>query len=187
MNKNSRLLMIIASLLLLLLFLLPLWKITLGAPQYPDGLRMYLNIDGISDRGTGDIGNINIMNHYVGMKDINEEDFKEFTYIPYIMISLVLLGLISAFVKTRKLILIWLILFVILGILGLYDFYRWEYEYGHNLNPMAAIKVPGAYYQPPMFGSKTILNFDASAYPQLGAYLIGVSMFLASLAWWKAK
>lgn len=183
MNTKSKLFMIAASLLLLLLFVLPLWKITLSAPQYPDGLKMYLNIDGISDGGTHDIANINIMNHYIGMKKIDEADFKEFTYIPYIIIGLVISGLMVGFIKKRSLILVWLVLIAVLGVLGLYDFYVWLYEYGHNLDPRAAIKVPGATYQPPLFGTKEILNFTAGSYPQAGAFMIGISMALASFAW----
>jgi len=183
MNTKSKTLIIIASLLLLLLFLLPLWKISLYAPQYPDGLIMYLNIDGIADGGTGDIANINIMNHYVGMKQINEDDFKEFTYMPYIIIGLTILGLLVALIKKRSLILVWLILIAVLGVLGLYDFYLWEYDYGHNLDPHAAIQVPGAAYQPPLFGSKEILNFTATSYPQAGAFVISISMVIAAFAW----
>jgi copper chaperone NosL len=175
--------MITASLLLLLLFVLPLWKITLMAPQYPEGLKMYLNINGISDSGTGDIANINIMNHYVGMKRIDQSDFMEFTYMPYIIVALISSGLIIAFTKKRSLIIAWLVIIVLLGIFGLYDFYRWEYEYGHNLDPRAAIKVPGAAYQPPLLGKKQILNFVAGSFPHSGTYIILVSMSMAAYAW----
>ena len=187
MNNKSKILMIVASLLLLLLFLLPLWKITLSAPQYPEGLKMYLNINGISDGGTGDIAIINIMNHYVGMKNIDQGDFKEFVIIPYIVIGLVILGLLIAFLKKRNLILIWLAIFAILGLFGLYDFYQWEYDYGHNLDPHAAIQVPGAVYQPPLLGKKEILNFVAGSFPHLGALVIAISMGLASFAWYSSK
>jgi copper chaperone NosL len=187
MNNKSKLLMAVASLLLLLLFLLPLWKITLSAPQYPDGLKMYLNVNGITDGGTGDIANINIMNHYVGMKNIDQADFKEFIIIPYIVIALVMLGLLIAFLKKRNLILVWLIIIVILGFIGLYDFYQWEYDYGHNLDPHAAIKVPGAVYQPPLLGKKNILNFVAGSFPHLGTLVLIISMSIASFAWYIGK
>lgn len=184
MRSNPKITMLTASVLLLLLFIVPLWKITLSAPQYPDGLRMYLNINGISDGSTGDIKNINIMNHYVGMKEIDQEDFKEFEIIPIIVIGLVVLGIIFALLKKRSLILFWILIFVLLGIVGLYDFYQWEYEYGHNLDPKAAIKVPGAAYQPPLIGKKEILNFTAGSFPHIGAYIIFMSMLLAFYSWY---
>ena len=187
MKRKPTIIMLIASLLLLILFVVPLWKITLSAPQYPDGLRMYLNINGISDGGTGDIKNINIMNHYVGMKEIDQEDFKEFEIIPIIVIGLVISGVLFALIKKKALILLWIVVFVLLGIIGLYDFYQWEYEYGHNLDPKAAIKVPGAAYQPPLLGKKEILNFVAGSFPHVGAYIIFLSMVLASYSWYLLK
>ncbi len=48
--------------------------------------------------------------------------------------------------------------FFVLAAVGLYDFYMWEYDYGHNLNPHAAIKIPGMAYQPPLIGSKMLLT-----------------------------
>ena len=183
MNTKSKTLMVVASLLLLLLFVSPLWKISLFAPQYPDGLKMYLNIDGISDGETNDIANINIMNHYVGMKQIHEDDFKEFTYMPYIVVGLIVLGLLVTLIKKRSLILGWLVCIAVLGVLGLYIFYMWEYDYGHNLDPRAPIKIPGAAYQPPLIGTKKILNFTVHSYPHIGAFVIGISMAITSFAW----
>lgn len=187
MNNKSKLLMVIAALLLLLLFIFPLWKITLSAPQYPDGLRMYLNINGITDGGSGDISNINIMNHYVGMKKIDDADFNEFKILPYIVITLTVIGIITAFLNKKKLIIGWIILIIILGLFGMYDFYQWEYEYGHNLDPHAAIKVPGAAYQPPLLGNKQILNFVAGSFPHIGTLFILISICLAAVAYSQAR
>ena len=60
--------MLFAAILPLGLFLFPLWKITLEAPQYPTPLGMYIHINDFSDVNPYDIKNINLMNHYVGMK-----------------------------------------------------------------------------------------------------------------------
>ena len=183
MNIKSRILTALAALLLLLLFVLPLWKISLMAPQYPDGLSMYLFINDIKDGNPGDIDNINIMNHYVGMHDIKAEDFLEFTYFPIVVVCLSIFGLIAALIGNRSVLLIWLIFFSVLGIMGIYDFYLWEYQYGHTLLDTAAIKVPGQAYQPPLFGRKEILNFIAYSYPQSGGYTMGISIFIGAIAW----
>ena len=74
----------------------------------------------------------------------------------------------------------------------MYDFYTWEYEYGHELNPKAAIKFmdedgnPMA-YQPPLIGTKKILNFTAHSYPMLGSYFLFAGMFLAPVAFLIAR
>ena len=183
MNNRSKYLTALAALMLLLLFVLPLWRIALVAPQYPDGLSMYLYINDIKDGNPGDIDNINIMNHYVGMKSIHAEDFKEFVYFPIVVVSLCLLGLIAAFSGWRHAVLIWVVLLSVAGILGIYDFYLWEYDYGHTLAENAAIKIPGQAYQPPLIGREEILNFIAYSYPQSGGWMMGVSILLGGLAW----
>jgi copper chaperone NosL len=75
----------------------------------------------------------------------------------------------------------WASFFVIIGIVGLIDFYSWEYDYGHNLDPHAAIKVPGMNYQPPVIGSKQLLNFTAYSYPDIGGVFIMGSALIALL------
>lgn len=182
MNKPSKILMRIAALLLLTLFTTPLWRITLEAPQYPDGITMYIWVDKITGDSDYTLQNINILNHYVGMKYIEPDAIPELTYFPYIIIGMTIIGLIFSFVGNRKLVLTWVLAMAVLGVLGIYDFYLWEYDYGHNLNPNAPIKVPGMSYQPPVFGSKMLLNFNAISYPYWGGLFLGVSMILASIS-----
>jgi len=73
-------------------------------------------------------------------------------------------------------------LFIILAAIGLYDFYMWEYDYGHNLNPHAAIKIPGMVYQPPLIGSKMLLNFNAISLPNISFYILFFTVVLAVIA-----
>jgi copper chaperone NosL len=184
--KKSKIIMITGALLLLSLFVFPLWNITLEAPQYPTPLGMNIHINKLTDENPGDLQNINLMNHYVGMKGIPDH-LKEFEFFPYIVIFMVLLGVFLGFKANYKWFLAWFVLMVILGILGMYDFYLWEYDYGHNLNLHAAIKftnpdgTPMA-YQPPLLGSKTMLNFTAHSYPRIGAILMFIGMFLSLVA-----
>ena len=183
--------MLVGVLLLLPLYFLPLWNITLEAPQYPVPLGMDIHINKLADTNPHDIKNINLMNHYVGMKYIPDH-LKEFDLFPYIVGFMILFGLIIGIKKWRRFYLVWFIMMVLFGIAGMYDFYLWELDYGNSLDPAAAIKFtnpdgsPMA-YQPPLFGSKTILNFVAHSYPRSGAYLMFVGMFLSLLAFFRAK
>jgi len=178
--------MILGALLLLTLFVFPLWNITLEAPQYPDSIGMDIWINKITDANPNDIKNINLMNHYVGMKEI-PETMKEFEIFPPVVLIMTALGLLVGFSGNWKLILTWVILMCILGAVGLYDFYLWEYDYGHDLNPMAAIKIPGQGYQPPLIGAKQILNFRAISMPRIGGYALFLSIGIAFLAFLRAK
>jgi copper chaperone NosL len=60
----------------------------------------------------------------------------------------------------------------------------WLYDYGHNLNPQAAIKMPGQAYMPPVFGTKQILNFTAHSYPMLGSFFLLVGICLSPAAFY---
>ncbi len=189
--SRSKIYMLVASVLVGGLFIFPLWNITLEAPQYPDPIGFNIHIDRFEDAGQNDIKNINIMNHYVGMKDIPEV-IPEFAIFPYFAGGMIVLGIIFAFVGKRFLYITWFALMVVFGTLAMYDFYSWEYEYGHSLKENAAIKFLDAdgepmAYQPPIIGAKKILNFRAISMPRLGAYLMFIGMIMSILAFVKAK
>ena len=75
----------------------------------------------------------------------------------------------------------WVGVFLIGSVAGLVDFWLWSYDYGHNLDPTAAIQVPGMTYQPPLIGSKQLLNFVATSWPGLGGLAAMVSVGTGSL------
>lgn len=182
--KNSgKLLMIVGALLLLALFFTPLWRITLQAPQYPEGITMYIWIHQITGETPNTLQNINILNHYVGMQFIEPDSIPELTYFPFIVVGMVLTGLFAGIKGSKKLILLWLVIVLLLGVAAVYDFYLWEYDYGHNLDPKAPIKVPGQSYQPPVFGSKMLLNFTASSYPYWGGLALFTSIIFTTLSY----
>ena len=189
--KKSNLIMILGALLPLFLFIFPLWNITLEAPQYPIPLGMNIHINDFSDMNPHDIKNINLMNHYVGMKYIPDA-IPEFKIFPAGIIITTILGLIIGFKGNYKWFLGWLILMCVLSAAGLYDFYIWEHDYGHDLDPKAIMKftnpdgsVMG--FQPPLFGSKDILNFKAHSYPRLGAFFLAAGMVLSFVAYFVGK
>ena len=187
LKSKQRLFMLAAGLSLVLMFVFPLWKITLLAPQYPKGLGMFIWINKITGTEPATLQNINIMNHYIGMKAIEPDSIPELTFMPYIAIAFAGLALILMWVKKWPLNLVWTILLVVAGALAVYDFYLWEYDYGHNLDSSAAIKIEGMAYQPPLFGSKQILNFTALSYPRMGAVFLGLAMLMGGLATYFGK
>ena len=185
--KKSRLIMIIGALLPLGLFLFPLWNITLEAPQYPIPLGMNIHINDFSDMNPHDIKNINLMNHYVGMKYIPDA-IPEFKIFPAGIIITTIIGLLIGFKANYKWFLGWFIMMVAVSLAGLYDFYLWEHDYGHDLDPKAIMKftnpdgsVMG--FQPPLFGSKDILNFRANSYPRLGALFLALGIVFGLIAY----
>lgn len=182
MNNKSKLILAVASLILILTFFFPLWSIDLEAPQYPEGIGLRIWINQITGLKPNDLNNINGLNHYIGMKVIEPDAIPELKIMPLIIIFMIIFGLVSALAGKRFLVHAWIALFVILAAIGLYDFYSWEYDYGHNLNPHAAIKIPGMVYQPPLIGSKMLLNFNAISLPDISFYILVLAVGLAVLA-----
>ena len=179
--------MLLASVSLLMLFLFPIWRITLEAPQFPEGLFLDIWINKLTGQDDYVLQNVNILNHYIGMQEIHEDSIPELQYFPYVVIGMSILGILVMLINNRKWYLGWFILLVVLAGLGIYDFYLWEYDYGHNLDPNAPIKVPGMAYQPPLLGEKALLNFNAISYPALGALFLFLSMAFALLAFYLKK
>ena len=183
MSKLSRFLTAVAALLLLGLFVWPAWRISLEAPQYPEGLGMHIRINTIEGESEFDLTKINNLNHYIGMKPIVPEAIPELKYMPWIVVALVVSGLGVAALGRRKLLYGWLVAFALLGAAGLGDFYRWSYDYGHNLDAETAIIiVPGMSYQPPLIGEKQLLNFRAASWPALGGILAGLGFAVGAVA-----
>lgn len=196
--KKSQILMIIGALLLGALYLLPLWKITLLAPQYPEPLGLNIHITHLSDGVQyNDVKNIDLLNHYIGMAHLPTEEnvakkevkpFIEFTVFPIVIGIMILFGVFVGFKGNPKWYLYWLIIMILLGIAGLTDFYLWLSSYGHNLDPNAILKIADPVtgkpmgYQPPFFGYKKLLNFEVYSFPALGAYFIAAGMLLSYVA-----
>lgn len=171
----SRVVIAVSALLLLSAYFVPLWRILMWAPQYPEGLEMKIWIDNI----TGDVKIISALNHYIGMRHIEASMFPEFGYMIYIVGFVIAFGILVSFINRRFMLIGYVLLLVTCGVAALVDFYLWGYDYGHNLDPTAAIVVPGMAYQPPVLGTKQLLNFTAFSGPDVGGWIFLVSGLLA--------
>jgi copper chaperone NosL len=183
----TRIILALAVLSMLAAYKLPMWEIHLWAPQYPEGLNMKIWLDHLS----GDFDIINGLNHYIGMALIKEEMFPEFKFMGYALGFLIFMGLLPVIIGRRIFLLVFVAILLTAGALGLWDFYRWGHDYGHNLDPKAAISVPGMTYDPPIIGYKNLLNFTAYSGPEKGGWILIVAGSLATalLAWeiWRTR
>jgi copper chaperone NosL len=182
---NNKLLPVIlfalAGLLIFTLNVLPLWRITLLAPQYPDGVHLFIYINKIGGATPGTLQNVNILNHYIGMKPIVPESIPELVYLPYIFNFFAVMALVAAWLNKKWMYIVWFVVFSIILLLAFYDFYLWEYDYGHNLDPKAPMSFEGESFQPPLIGTKVIINFIAKSYPHVGGWMLIVAMILAGI------
>ena len=186
LSKLSIILLSISGIGLVISIFVPIWAIYLEAPQYPEGLGMFLHANKI----TGDYEIINGLNHYIGMKTIHQEDFWEFKVLPYALGFFSVLAFLFAFLKKKWGLYFFTALFLLFGIAFMVDFWLWEYDYGHNLNPNAPIIVPGMSYQPPLLGFKQLLNFGAYSYPDVGGWImfaVGIISLVLSVLEFKSS
>ncbi len=181
-----RILLLVGLLLLLPCYLFPLYDMTMFAPQYPDGLRLHIysyKLEG--GNGGQDTKEINLLNHYIGMKDLETSDFTEFKWIPFVVGAFGLLLLRTAVIGKIAHLLDVLVLYLYFGLFSLWSFAYKMYWYGHHLSPTASVKIDP--FTPPLFGYKKLANFEVYSYPAVGSYaLAGVALLLMVafyLAW----
>ncbi len=158
---------------LVLAFGEPLWRISLRAPQYPNGLWMDVYMHKVEGGNDGQhIKEINTLNHYIGMHKIDRGELADLDWIPFAIGLLIVLALRCAAIgNVRSLI----DLIVMTGYVTVFAFGRFIYKlyvFGHNLDPTAPLKVKP--FTPAIFGTKQIANFTTTSMPQLGSALVGV-------------
>lgn len=183
MTSRARWLILVAVALLGSAYLLPLWRVDLVAPQYPEGLGMLIRINGVEGVKPNDLNSINGLNHYIGMKAIVPESIPELRWMPWILAALIAGGLLVAATRRRALLYVWGGALAVLLTAGLWDYWRWGYDYGHDLDHAhAIIKIPGMTYSPPVIGSKQLLNFRANSWPAAGGVALGIAALLVAVA-----
>lgn len=180
--KINRILVLLSALTMSLGYVTSVWKIELDAPQYPEGLKLEIWVNALK----GDVDSINNLNHYIGMKTLHANEFWEFTILPYVLGFMIVFGILVFIFNTRNWLGTYITTLLAIAAFASYDFWRWEYDYGHNLNPEAAIKIPGMAYQPPFLGYKQLLNFLAGSLPDTGGIaIIGASVVLGSIFYYE--
>jgi hypothetical protein len=184
----SRILILAGVLLLIPVYLVPMYQMTLVSNQFPDGLELHIyasKLEGGSTANRDDLREINTLNHYIGMRPLLESDFSEFKWLPLAVGVFALLGLRAIVIgKMSKLVDI-VVLFVYFGLFSLWSFYRRLYDYGHNLDPTAAVKVKP--FTPPLFGTHQIANFTVTNMPELGSYLMVLFALCLIAAVWHSS
>jgi len=169
LSPSGRALLLAAALAMVPSILLPTWTIRLHAPQYPDGLEMQIYPTTVR----GDVREINILNHYIGMHQIDAAEFPEFRFIPFFILRFVGFALLTVLIARMPIAALGWMDFVLFGVVMLYTFQHWLYEYGHNLASDAPLKI--APFTPAFIGTTKVGQFAVSSWPAAGAILMGVA------------
>lgn len=173
LTLKSRVLILVAVLVLLPSFFFPLWNMSFYSNQYTDGLVLHIysyQLEGGKTPNRDDLREINSLNHYIGMRPLLESDFSEFTWVPLVIGLLMILALRAMVLGKMSNLVDVFVLFTYFGLFSIWSFYHRLYMYGHNLDPTASIKVPP--FTPPLFGSKQIANFTVNSFPGPASYTL---------------
>ena len=167
-----RALALAAALLVVPTYLAPLWNLTMFAPQYGDGLRLDIYSYKLQGGNHGqDLKEINLLNHYIGMRDLAPDDFTEFKWMPFVLGILALVFLRAAAVGRVLDLLDALVLFTYFGLFSLWSFAYKLYRYGHDLAPTAPVKVD-PFMRPPAVSSVATL-ISVGVHPAPGRQTLG--------------
>lgn len=179
LGKRNRLIVLLAALFLIPTWFFPLWNMTMFSNQYPDGLDLHIytyKLEGGASAARDDLREINTLNHYIGMRPLLESDFSEFVWLPLMMgiffilaLRAVVIGKMAGLVDTA-------VLFMYSSLFSFWGFYHKLYQYGHQLDPAAPVKVEP--FMPPMFGSHQLANFQVQSYPGAASYFMVVFFLL---------
>lgn len=163
----------LAAVILLISMFFPYWKMTLMAPQYPGGLEVEVYVN----RMTGDVDEIDGLNHYIGMRPLEEAAQLErsMSVAAITMLAMLLLGAI--FIHTK-----WAALLALPAVLMPYvflaDMYYWMRNFGMNLDPRAPLSGAIDPFVPPIWGEGVVGQFKTIASFQIGIYMAFFAGFL---------
>lgn len=169
--------LLVARILLLVSLFLPYWHMELFAPQYPNNLHLTAYMNHL----TGDVAEIDGLNHYIGMRSLEEAAQFERHVGVFVMIAFVVLLEIASAIHTR-----WASLLVapvlFFPVVFLLDLHLWMSHFGTNLDPEAPLSSAIEPFVPPILGTGVVGQFKTVASPGVGLVLAAAASLLVLVA-----
>jgi copper chaperone NosL len=184
LKMRARVLLALLAVPLALSFTQPLWRISMEAPQYPAGLTLDIyawTVEG--GNGGQHLQEINVLNHYIGMRTLDREAMSDLDWLPFALGALFIFALRVAAIGNVSSLVDLVVMTTYVSGFAFARFVYTLYIFGHHLNPDAPVKVPG--FMPAVLGSKQIANFTTHSWPQAGSYFLMVFVVgtVAVLVW----
>ena len=159
---------------------LPIWAVSLEAPNYPkeafpEGIPVFFHFDGYS----GEVHEMNTINHYVGMDPMWAGGHVERAIGIYALLFLSL-GMILFIAYDKKPLNYIMLIPAALPLIFVADYSYWLYHFGHSLHDWGAFKIKP--FMPTVFGDGKIAQFTTHSYPTLGFYMLLLASFFSILA-----
>ena len=177
--KTRWIVVILAILSYGVLYHLPMWSFQLQAPQYPQGLTLEVYMTGAQ----GDVTEIDIINHYIGMQKLESAAQNERALAPYVLAILSIFSAVIAIKPQHKLSKLLYLPLLGFPVAFVSIFYIWLYRFGHDLNPTAPVKLTP--FTPTILGTGIIGQFKTFALPGMGFYLACFSALIVGILLYK--
>jgi len=152
-----------AVLFLLISIFLPYWSLTLHAPQYPGGLKIQLYVNHV----TGDVHEIDGLNHYIGMRSMEDAAAIERTLSIIMILGIGLLAVAAIYVHSPMAVFFSFPAFLF-PVIFLGDLYFWLWNFGTNLDPKAPLSSSVKPFVPPLLGEGNVGQFKTVASWDIG-------------------
>lgn len=172
-------LLVTAAALLVLSLQRPYWHMTLRAPQYPQGLHVTSYVNHLE----GDVDEIDELNHYIGMRKLNEAArLEKAAAVPLIWTMAALLLAATAIHNRWSLLLV--VPALIFPLFFLLDLHFWLDHFGQHLDPHAALSSTIKPFTPPVLGIGKIGQFRTIARPGEGLILASYASIAVLVGLW---
>ncbi len=159
-------LLMLAALLLMTSMFLPYWNMEMTAPQYPKGLFVDVYVNHLE----GDMREIDELNHYLGMKKLDEggQFERSISFLGIVVLGLLLIASVFVHNQWAAILALPVIAFPIIFVADLW----WIlYQYGHSIDPTSALGGAIPPFTPPVLGLGMVGQFGTIATFDVGFYL----------------
>jgi hypothetical protein len=177
--RYSAILLMTAAVMLVASIFLPYWRMRLNAPQYPKGLFVTVYVNHMA----GDIGEIDGLNHYIGMASLEKAAQIERSLAPVALLVIVLMIVSLAFIHSK-----WASILALpamsFPLVFLADMWVWLWYYGNHRDPSAALSSAVKPFTPAILGTGHVGQFSTTAWLQPGWYLALLAALLTGIALW---
>jgi hypothetical protein len=172
-------LLMLAALVLMVSMFLPYWSMTMTAPQYPKGLKVDVYVNHLE----GDMREIDELNHYLGMKPLDEGGRLERSISIFAIVMLGLLLMSGVFIHNQ-----WagVLALPVLGFPFVFvaDLWWILYRFGHSIDPTSALGGAIAPFTPPVLGEGKVGQFGTIASFEIGFYLAMAALLVVLVGLW---
>lgn len=180
------LILVTAAALIIISMRYPMWYMYLDSNNFPKGIGMAVwathpgDPEDIAELDGG-LKEINVLNHYIGMKEISKETMPIFKVLPVVLVIASIACVVAAIIRKKWASFSVLVLFAAISAGGMFTLVYSLYSFGHNLDPRAAIKVEP--FMPGIYGEHHMAQFTTYSDFYWGTYLLVIAFLLIVAAW----